>query len=179
MAEKYQEYCGYRLNERKTPSEIARIMNLSTGMTYKWDKKFSKEYPEEHASLRTKQSIGAKNAAIERKKKRDLSEIESLRLKVEDLAVKLAIETEKKSRTAEAVPIPEHLSTIEKGQVAEDLVCYQLRRRGFNVHRPWCVTGGTDWFLVDHNDKIIRLEVKSSYKKTQISARRSVMKENK
>ena len=78
-----------------------------------------------------------------------------------------------------ASPIAPEVTPLGKGRLGELLVEYELLRRGYEVHSPNAVTGGTDLFLVTKSSRLVRLEVKSTNTETLVvQARRTFMKDN-
>jgi hypothetical protein len=171
---RYDEYARQRKigGLENIPMRISERMGCSSGMVYKWDRRFAIDFPEDYARVQSNLSLAMQHAVSTRR--RDTSKEDSLRAQIKSLSTQLA------QRHGDiACPIPDHVSTIDKGQIGEDLVCYELRRRGFEVHRPWTVTGGTDMFVVSKSDRIIRIEVKSTYSNELcVITKRTFMKDN-
>lgn len=154
MSERYVNYVELR-RSGKSPSQIAREMDVSTSMTGRWDRRFSQEYPQEYAATQSNHSRAMRRIGDEKRKKRESKEIANLMDKISFLEKKVESHEMKACE-----PLPETMTPLEKGRAGELLVEYHLLRRGYEVHVPTRVIGGTDLFLV--SKKIASFDLKSS-----------------
>lgn len=140
MSERFEEYQRLRATGL-TSNACAKPLGVSSAACQKMEHKLRRLLqPDQYAALSATRST----------KNELLSKVKALEAEIAALRQKEA-----------TAPIAEGMNPTSIGMLAEDLVYYQLRRRGFEVMRPMAFTSGTD-LMVIRPDRYLRVEVKAT-----------------
>lgn len=152
MAGKYDEYKALRL-AGSIPVEARRSVGVSNGASYQYEQRLRADIGLAYDSL---QGIRSRRA-----------------LKAAAYSRATVIEVERRPCPLAQMP------SYHYGYLAEDFIYYQLRRRGYEVHRPAYPIPGTD-LSVHTPSRVFRCEVKSTTSAAGVvSFKRSVLSKNK